>query len=298
VVSASVAVDVGGGFATDGTNVVWAGSTNNTINQVSSPGGPKTVLVNGSPVSSPVNIALSPSSGDVYWVQQGGQLGHTLLGGAATASILQQETGNVSGISADNSGAYYLIATGGFIEVYNTLSSGITFTQWGESCSCSSIQASATLAGGGGSVFGDLTEQRVYVVNTGAAGSNPVLYPISGQANANYLTTDNSYAYWGAGSSTFSVQRATLNAPTTSQAVVSNTGSQVMGVATDGTNLYYIQNGNLYYVNIASAVAAGGNVSGTAMTSYAAGSTTVYAAWAGGAVWFYYNGQINKIAPP
>jgi hypothetical protein len=298
-VVSSTATGTGGDiidYATDGTNVVWAAPQANTINQVSTPGGAKTVLATSTVVSSPVNVAVAPSSGDVYWTQQGGQLGHALLGVAGSGANLMQETGTVSGLSADNSGAYYLISTGGFITIFNTLSSGITFVETSVGCSCSSDMASATLDGP--ALFGDITDQRVVVVNFGAAGSNPTNFFVTGQPNANYFTADGTFAYWGTGTSTFSINRAPLNAPTTAQGVVNSTGNSIFGLSNDGTNLYYGEGGEIFYVNIASAIAAGGAVSGTALTTYPAGSTTGLPIFAGGAVYFFFNGSINKIAPP
>jgi hypothetical protein len=282
-------------FATDGTNVVWANSNDDTIDVVTSLGGAKTVLAtnaNGG-VSSPVNVALAPSSGDVYWVQQGGELGHTTLGGASPG-IISSQTGNVGGLIADDSSASFLISTGGYITLFSCTNSGVCFTQTSTTCSCSADVQSDTM---GFEFWGDITDQQVVFMNVVTTGNPPVDYLVTGQPNAYYFTGDGTYAYWGAGTSTYYIARAPINAPTTAQTVVNNSGGSIVGITTDNTNLYFADGTQIYYVNIASAVAAAGAVTPTALTSFASG-TTVYPKYAAGAVYFFNSSAIMRIATP
>ncbi len=282
-------------FATDGTNVVWADESTNQVELVSSPGGARTILAsntNGG-VSSPINVALAPTSGDVYWTQQGGELGHTLLSGG-TPAILQQETGTISGLTADNSGAYFLISTGGSLTLFNVLAGGITFVQTSVSCACSSDVGSTSLTF---SAFGDITGQQV-VVETESPTFTVMNNFLTGQPQAQYFATDGTFVYWAAGTSPIHISRTPLAQPTTAQLLVSSAGQEVVGMTTVGTNLSGANGSPVHYVNIVSAVNAGGATNPSSLTNFTTGNLVVFPKYAGGEIFFFYGGGIDKVPPP
>ena len=272
-------------IASDGTVVVWTDSGDNSVDQVSSPGGSKIVLASsGQGVGGPTNIAIDPPSGGVFWlngsgssigcttrVPNGGTPGTPSFNALGLGAIIPSAAHAL--VPAGSAGGWFLINTA---DVYST-SCGATVAPSGGTMSGLSGKTLASTPNG--FVFGDIGNAQVDII--GAGGS---LASITGQSGVDYVASDGTYAYWA--TTAPSISRALLTNTTVLPVIASNFNS-IQGLATDGTNVYFAAVNGIFYAPVA-----GGAASSLTAT------TGNFLKYASGAVYFASGGTIYKMATP
>lgn len=258
-----------GDLASDGTVVVWADLGNNTIDQVSSPGGPTVVLGDGTQgVNGPSSIAIS-ASGNVSWLQYISSSTSTQQG------LAQRGNPNSTSIRMPTLGPGLL--PHGLVEDPNNASSLYGLIQGN-----SNITVSTCPVTGGCTAW-----ESVASAIPGGTSTK-----ITGQGSVGYVADDGTYAYFSPANGVNNpIVRVPLTGSTTTQTVVPNTAGPVGAIATDGVNVYFESNHGLFYVG------ASGGPSPISLTSIAvSGSDLKYVS---GALYFTEGStDIYKLATP
>jgi hypothetical protein len=282
-------------LASDGNVVVWTDFGDGTVDQVSTAGGPKVVLADGSQgVASPAFIAIA-ASGNVYWDQFAANVtteGVARQGAPNSGSVKSQLPAGflTHGLVADPSGtSVWSLAQGNASVALFTCAAagGCTLVT---SVASSPPQASNSFGiDAAHAVFGDLTNATVYIFTMGSGAKTT----FTGQSHS-FVTDDGAFAYWSpSGGVNNPIVRAALTGSTI-QTVAPNTAGPVGAIVGDGTNVYFESLNALYYVPLAN-LPAGGRVA-IPLTSIAVdGSDLKYAS---GALYFTAGNAIYKLATP
>ena len=238
-------------LASDGTVVVWADGRNNSVNQVSTPGGAKIVL---SSASNPRNVAIRGTKVD--WMEFNISTGTTkrgraVAGSANSGSVLTSFTGVSNGLVSNTAGTQVftcrMLAATSF-DLYSCDDTG-TCTS---SIVVTSSKAGFSLAldpNDSYAVFSDITNAKIVMFKL----SNSVASDVTGQDSAFWVASDTSNAYWANnGTSPTPIMSAALGS-TTATAILQDATATVDGIATDGTNVYFVIAGSIRYVPVAGA---------------------------------------------
>jgi hypothetical protein len=306
-------------LVTDGNSIVWIDATQGVL-QVSATG-PSSAVVNLSPFQystsvSPANLAMA--QGVVVWTLSDANNGVSIWAategsansGAPIASLGASSAGDLpSGLALDANGANAY-----FLDSWNPSASaphspGLYKCNLGnKSCSLLySVTVPRTLflandvAMSGARLF--WTDSASGTVEHADYSANVMGSAVTGQSGPCLLTLDANYVYWAnvslpdadAGTSlSFSIDRTPEATPGTVTSVVPSVLGSLNGVASDGTNLYFIQVGSgqglLEYAP----------VDGSSAPRSLKDAQRAYALAVGGGAIFWLNGDntIDGIAAP
>jgi hypothetical protein len=277
-----------GAYATDGNVVVWVDGGDNTVDQVSTPQGPKTVLASGTNANSPRVVAINGSN--VLWFNYNGgtyQIGCVPLGGG-TPQLWQPVTAGGMTIAnfpaaVLNGGAFI----GGNLDIY-VASCGSGAVALGPSQpSGAGFALTQAASGYGVAGFGD-----VWISNGLGSGIGFSAIPVGGGTGASMqIANDGTYVYWPDGTQ---ILKTSFAAPSTGSPVVNNTLTGASGLATDARYVYYAINGSSGPGIYSVPVSATGTATPKTLTTLSAASLT----YASSALYFVSGGAIYKMATP
>jgi stigma-specific protein Stig1 len=274
---------------TDGTVVVWGDGGDGSVDQVSTPGGTKLVLVAAGDATNVRGVAIG-TAGVVGYTTGGPGTFNTATVGKASSGVLENSFGSGAypdGLAWTPSGA------NAYMIVLSDLAAGpylLAECSDGTGCGGSSVTAGANPytsfsvgVNATGVVWGDVNASTVNFYDTSSAATTV----IAGQKIVSEVAADSANIYWttsvGSTNGIFSAK----NGMTTVNTVLADALGQP-SLAADGTNVYYVNGTGLYYVPV------GGASSGTAIDTGAFNGVR----YANGALVYWTDDSIFLIATP
>jgi Stigma-specific protein, Stig1 len=239
---------------TNATVVVWADNGDQTIDQVSTPGGSKIVIapaISGTAVDS---VALGVGGAFGYTTTSPGAFYNATLG-MASSGVVNNTFGSsafAEGLMWDPTGASAYM-----MEVADPSAGPYLIAQCTSGCAGFDVVFGAnpllsfdTGVGAAGVVFSDINLHTINVFDPSTDG----VTTIAGQVNGYRVAADAANAYWttsvGATNGIFSA----ASGSTTVNTVLANaTGGPLAKLASDGTNVYFVNAGGLFYVPVGGA---------------------------------------------
>lgn len=280
-------------ISSDGHVVVWADNGDNTIDEVDTPGGSKTVLAGTPFVNQPEYIAVSPSGNNlVGWVQYatapGSDAGPTTTFNEVTldmpgsGSTKGTTAGTPFGLVPDPSGAraYLEETTNGFIQAASCSFSGGCMVY---KSVASGLGSYSVAYSGPWVVWADIDNHSILEFNT----NNNDFVNVPNQPLAYEVAADVAHTYWITGNSQNTISFVPLGATAPVTTFVTNAVGQSFGA--DGTFVYYEDTSN-------DLVAA--PLAGTASVVLAAGVSPYFNKVIGGAVYYYTSSGNPPGVPP
>ena len=241
---------------TNGTVVVWGDGGDSTLDQVSTPGGTKIVLVNAGPDAEIANVAMGAGGALGYTVTNPGSFNTATLGMASSSTLA-----NNFGLGVYTFGlAWDSLGKNAFINIIPSLTAGpyelLTCPAAG---GCSAIVSTP----GANPVLSDVAASSAAVVFGDRVANNVNVYDpttmklsatISSQANVYYVAADTKNVYWTTSVATVNgIFSAAIGSTTVTTVLAATIDTPIYGLATDGTNLYYVNSLGLYYVPVGGA---------------------------------------------
>jgi hypothetical protein len=276
LVPAAMTVDITD-IASDGHSVFWADLGSNTIDQVSTPGGAKTVLANSTAgdVDGPYELSASlTGNGDVTWLQpnsagNGFLFGDAISGMAGSGVLEGNVLGSGEGIAFDPSGLTFYTQTvsGGVVTIKQcTLATGactVVTSDTATTSGLSIVHAGQFIVWASGNEIDEFN-------NIGGGEAN-----IAGQDSVDWIAADTQYVYWVTESG--SILSAAIGTTFLTSPIATNAANDRF--SSDGTNLYFVTNaGDLVATNVGGGsaqvvlVARTIGISAPAMPTYAGGA--------------------------
>jgi hypothetical protein len=242
---------------TDGTVVVWGDGGDSSVDQVSTPGGTKVVLVASGDADGVSYVAIGTGGALAYVLDNPGSWNTATLGTAASGSPQISFGAGVypNGLVWDATAANvfmlrYLSATAGPYDLIEcALGGGCTGIYTNSEASpilSRNVAYSSTAL-----VFSDVIASTVYVYDPT---STALSATIPDQDDAYSVAADAKNVYWTTSvGTTNGLFSAAIGSTTVNTLIADTADGPVNGLATDGTNLYYVSAGGLYYVPVGGA---------------------------------------------
>jgi hypothetical protein len=246
---------------TDGTVVVWADFADSSIDQVSTPGGTKLVLVAPTEAPSVGLVAVGGTGGLVAYAADFPITVSTAEldvanSGATLWSDGAETTSFPAGLVWDPAGdtAYVLgvlNATAGPYDILSCLPAGTCTGDYMVSTANPNVGHEVGVATNW-VAWGDIGAETLDIYST----SMGTTMTVPGQLDAYYVTSDSVNVYWAAATGSTETIFAANGTSATVTTVLAGITDGVIDIATDGTNVYVVTSSGLYYVPVTGAASA------------------------------------------